>query len=193
MKKVIIIILVLSLFSWIPVVSAGDNKMPGKPFEALQQQLDVINSKLDTIIEHECPSQIVTYTMDCSRSVTNPFIASQNYELEFSSELIGSFITAIAVEISLEADELAYIELKDALSGVVVATSDNASTATLGWIEFLFASKYEIDGSRLLVNFVTFGNARIFNCVDTVDFTPTGMTATGPEYEFARSYVTILK
>ena len=151
-RKSILVSLALILF--IPMFSyAGDikliedGKIPGKPFEALQQQIDEINSKLNALFGQTCPErqfltgidvngniicggigsvpQETTYSMNCPKSDndvgltgTDPFDSSHaNYRLEFSPELVGGVITAIAVEISDIGGSIAYVELKDTTTG----------------------------------------------------------------------------
>ena len=232
MKKLSIAICLLIVVSCYSMAMAQDvnltqdGKVPGKPFEEIQRQIDDLNSRLDLLLGQSCPegsymtgidingnimcsettpppSGETTYNMNCGRSGndtgpvgTDPFnSAHANFELEFAPELIGTFITAIGVEVSSEANAVAHVELKDAASGTVLATSENASTSALGWIEFIFSSNYEINGSRLLVNFLTADNARIYNCSNTLDFIPSGITAfgIGLENHMARSYIKILK
>lgn len=151
-------------------------------------------------IQPPAPQQ-TTYTMACDRCDNDvglcgndPFNAQHgNYTLEFQSGFAGS-IAAVGVEISTAGGTSARLELKDVSSGNILAVSEAVSTSSTGWVEFKFSPAYVIDRSSIILNFVAdIQEARIYNCANTVAFTPAGLTAygLGLEGHLARSYIKI--
>lgn len=221
MKKLLLVLMVLSLFLYFTMPAQAGHRRPN-PHQLLQQQIDELNAKLNNLLGQSCPegqyvtgitnngllicngsvvSEETTHTMNCAKSEnetglegTDPFALSHaNYQLEFAPEMTGRSMTVIAVETSSVGSSLAYVELKDPVSGDVLATSDQVSTSTLGWIEFIFTPGFTIDGDPVIVNFVASGDARIYNCANSVDFVPTGLSAIGLglENHMGRSYIKI--
>lgn len=214
------IIFVIALAVVLP--ATGMSQPPnGQPFSALQLQIDQINSKLNALLGQSCPEgQFVigftstgtlicgnhtpptttTYIMVCDKCSgdiglcgTDPFDESHaNYRLVFQVGFAGS-ITAVGVEISSAGGTPARLELRDATTDNVLATSQDAATSSTGWIEFTFSPAYVIDRTSLVMNFVADGGARMYNCANTVQFTPAGLTAygLGLEGHLARSYIKI--
>lgn len=140
-----------------------------------------------------------TYMMSCDRCDqdsglcgTDPFYADYaNYTVTFQSGIVGS-IAAVGIEISSSGGTTAHLELRDQSSNVL-AVSQNAATSSTGWIEFTFSPVFVIDRASLVLNFVADGNARAYNCANTVQFVPSGLTASGLGLEghLARSYIKI--
>lgn len=220
---VFFVLFVSSSVSGEEVSVAADKNIPrGTPFQILQQQINELNSKLNGLFNQSCSEgqfvtgidangkiicgvvtipQEMTYLMNCPRSDndtgpvgTDPFNSSHaNYKIEFLPQLIGGAITAIGVEISNVGNGKAHLELRDATTGALLATSEEKSTSALGWIEFPFTQDFIIDGRPLLANFVTTNDARIYNCADTVEFIPQGIIAYGMGLEdhLARSVIKI--
>jgi hypothetical protein len=142
-----------------------------------------------------------TYTMACERCSdevglcgTDPFDELHaNYQLEFQPAFVGS-IAAVGVEISTAGGTGARLELKDVSTGSVLAVSENVATSSTGWAEFKFSPAFVINGASLNLDFVVEGSgARIYNCANTVQFTPAGMMADGLGLSghLARSYIKI--
>lgn len=141
------------------------------------------------------PPEPTTYTMDCERFVgtggTDPFDTGHaNYTLVISG-VVGSIAT-VGVEVETAGVTLAYLELRDESSNIL-ATSGDATTSSLGWIEFTFSPAFVIDRTSFVLNFVADGSARVYNCEGTVPFIPAGLTAyaLGQDGHMVRSYINI--
>lgn len=151
-------------------------------------------------ISDTVPTQAQTkYMMTCEKCPgdiglcgSDPFAASHaNYTLTISG--ISGSIASVGVEISSPGTVSAHLELMDESMSNTLAVSQDVATSGTGWIEFKFSPAFVIDRTSLVLNFVTDGTARMYNCANTVQFDPKGLTAygLGLEGHLARSYIKI--
>jgi hypothetical protein len=181
----------------------------GQPFQEIQEQIDQVNSDLNSFRGYTCPEgQYVTgftqsgnvicsalpqppTTQTCTMlfprcdnptSCTDPFDSSHaDFMISFQSNMIGHTISAIGVEIWQSTLGGAYVEIRDALGPFeLLATSERVELSRYGWQEFRFANGYKITGEVLTIHFVTSSSgARIYNAHGNVTFSPSGITAHG--------------
>lgn len=149
----------------------------------------------DSVPPPPVPTEYIMACDRCENDVglcgTDPFDTDHaNYSLTISG-IVGS-IAAVGIEIYNAGGSTAHLELRDE-SNNVLAVSQTTSTSSAGWIEFKFSPAFVIDRTSLVLNFVANGDARMYNCANTVQFEPAGFTANGLGLEghLARSYIKI--